>query len=130
MMSRVLAVVCVLTMLVVASVASAEVTITSPREGQIVGPATSITGMCSQRTFLVVITDVYFDNGELLGTVPGIRHWTNDDNSIAVRISTPRLYLQPDVRLKYVIHVRGYSTPSKTPGAPDLGEDQVTCYSK
>ena len=129
-MSRVLAVVCVLALLVVASVASGEVTITSPREGQVVGPATSITGMCSQRTFLVVITDVYFDNGELLGRVPGIRHWTNDDNSISVRIATPRLYLQPDVRLKYVIHVKGYSSPELTPGAPDLGEAQVTCYSQ
>ena len=128
MMSRVLVVLC--TMLIAVSVASAEVTVISPTEGQTVGPSTPITGMCSQRAFLVVITDVILENGEQLGSVPGIRHWTNDDNSISVRISTPRLFTQPNEKLTYIIHVKAYSSPEKATDAPDLGEAQVTCYSQ
>ena len=130
MMSRVLVVLCVLTMLIAVSVASAEVTLTAPAEGQTVGPSTSITGTCSQRAFLIVTTDVNLANGETLGSVPGIRHWTNDDNSISVRISTPRLFTQPNEKLTYIIHVKAYSSAEKSTGEPDLGEAQVTCYSQ
>ena len=131
MMSRVLVVTCILTMLIAVSmVSAAEVSITSPTEGQSVGPSTPITGMCSQRAFLVVITDVNMESGELLGSIPGIRHWTNDDNSISVRISTPRIYTQPNEKLTYIIHVKAYSSAEKVTGAPDLGESQVTCYSQ
>ena len=130
MMSRVLVVLCVLSMLIAVSVASAEVTLTSPTEGQTVGPSTAIAGTCSQRAFVVVITDVNLENGELLGSVPGIRHWTNDDNSISVRISTPRLFTQPNEKLTYIIHVKAYSSAEKSTGEPDLGEAQVTCYSQ
>jgi hypothetical protein len=129
-MSRILAVLGVLTMLIGVSAASAEVTLTAPTEGQTVGPSTSITGRCSQRAFVVVITDVNLENGESLGSVPGIRHWTNDDNSISVRISTPRLFTQPNEKLTYIIHVKAYSSAEMASAAPDLGETQVTCYSK
>ena len=130
MMSRILVVLSVLTMLIAVSVASAEVTVTSPTEGQTVGPSTPITGMCSQRAFVVVITDVILENGEAMGSVPGIRHWTNDDNSISVRISTPRMMLGTSQKLTYIIHVKAYSSAELSTGAPDLGEAQVTCYSE
>jgi len=129
-MSRLLLVLCIFTMLIAASVASAGVSVTSPTEGQIVGPSTPITGMCSQRAFVIVITEVNLANGESLGSVPGIRHWTNDDNSISVRISTPRLFTQPNEKLTYIIHVKAYSSVEKATGDPDLGEAQVTCYSR
>jgi hypothetical protein len=117
-------------MLVAVSAASAEVTITAPTAGQVVGPATAITGSCSQRAFLVVYTEVSLENGDAAGTVPGIRHWTNDDNSFAVLISTARIYTLPNEKLTYLIHVKAYSSAEKSSGAPDLGEAQVTCYSK
>jgi len=127
-MSRVLIVLCIL--LLAVSVASAEVTLNSPTAGQVVGPSTPIAGMCSQRAFVVVITEVTLDSGESLGFVPGIRHWTNDDNSIAVRISTPRLFTQPGEKLTYTIHVKAYSSANQATGNPDLGEATATCYSK
>jgi hypothetical protein len=129
-MSKVLVVLSILTLLVVASVASAGVTITAPSAGQVVGPSTAVTGSCSQRAFLVVYTDVNLANGDLLGTVAGIRHWTNDDNSFSVLISTPRLFTGPNDKLTYIIHVKAYSSADKTTGDPDLGQAQVTCYSK
>jgi hypothetical protein len=129
-MSKVLAVLSILALLVVVSVASAEVTITAPPAGQVVGPSTAITGSCSQRAFLVVYTEVNSENGDPLGTVPGLRHWTNDDNSFAVLISTARVFAQPNEKLTYVIHVKAYSSAEKSTGDPDLGDAQVTCYSK
>ena len=127
-MTRILIVLGIL--LLAVSVASADVTLNSPTAGQIVGPSTAITGMCSQRAFVIVTTEVVLENGESLGFVPGIRHWTNDDNSIAVRISTPRIYGQPNEKLTYTIHVKAYSSANQASGVPDLGEAVVTCYSK
>jgi hypothetical protein len=117
-------------LLLALSAASADVTLNSPTAGQVVGPSTAVTGMCSQRAFVIVITEVTFENGESLGFVPGIRHWTNDDNSIAVRISTPRIYDQPNEKLTYTIHVKAYSSANQATGTPDLGEAVVTCYSR
>ena len=129
-MSRILLVLSVLTMLVAVSVASAEVTITAPTAGQTVGPSTAVTGSCSQRAFVVVITEVKRENGESLGLVAGLRHWTNDDHSISVVISTPRLFTGANEKLTYIIHVKAYSSAEKSTGEPDLGQAQATCYSK
>jgi hypothetical protein len=132
-MSRSLVTVVALVLLLAVSCAWADVTITSPTAGSTVGPATNVTGMCSQRAFLVIYSDV-MNGDQLIGSVPGIRHWTNDNNSYAVKISTPRLFLRAGETpepLTYVIHVKAYSNPpSDAAATPDVGDASVTVNSQ
>ena len=120
-------------LMVAAVAASAEVIIGSPTDGSTVGPNTPIYGRCSERAFLVITTDCMDADGEKIGMVPGIRHWTNDDNSISVRISTPRVSFgdrqQP---VTYVIHVKAYSSPAAAQAGemPSVGEAQVSVKSE
>lgn len=67
-------------------------TITSPQEGAILGPNYEVVGSMPYRAFLVVVTDlVRCDTNEVLYTVPGIRHWTNEDGSFRFRVASPRV---------------------------------------
>ena len=142
-MSRSLVTVVALVLVLAVSCAWADVTITSPTAGSTVGPATNVTGAASQKAFLVIYSEVFVtttdENGqqhqELRGMVPGIRHWTNEDNSYAVKISTPRIYLNggqaPAGPLSYVIHVKAYSAPpSSATDTPDLGEATASVNSQ
>jgi hypothetical protein len=131
-MYRILTALVMAVLLVMAVAASAEVTIGSPKEGDVVGPNTPLHGQCSERAFVVVISDVLAADGTKIGFVPGLRHWTNDDNSISMRISTPRVVFgEKDEPVSYVIHVRAYSSPEKAQAgdAPDVGEASVTVKS-
>jgi hypothetical protein len=131
-MSRTLTILAVLLLLVAVTCAYADVTITAPVAGALVGPSTVVTGAATQRAFLVIYSEVKTGD-TVTGNVPGIRHWTNDDNSYNVKISTPRLYLRntdDTGPLTYVIHVRAYSKPpAKATDTPDLGEATVTVSS-
>lgn len=67
-------------------------TITTPRNGDALGPNYDITGYIGHRAFMVVITDVVrADTGEMLRSVPGIRHWTEEDGSFHFRCASPRV---------------------------------------
>ncbi len=132
-MFRALTMLAVVALLVTAGAALAEVTITSPQEGDVVGPSTPVRGYCSQRAFVVVITEVRSAAGEQVGMVPGIRHWTNDDNSIQVRVATPRIsFGEKWEALTYIIRVKAYSSPdlAQEDRAPDVGETEVTVKSE
>ncbi len=132
-MFRALTMLAVVALLVAGGAALAEVTITSPQDGDVVGPSTPIRGYCSQRAFVVVITQVMSAAGEQVGMVPGIRHWTNDDNSIRVRIATPRIsFGEKWEPLTYVIRVSAYSSPdlAQEDTVPDVGEAEVTVKSE
>ncbi len=109
----------------------AVVTITYPVEGQTVGSSTPVRGMVSQKAFLVIYSDIYRCNtNEHVRRVPGIRHWTKDDGSFAVRIATPRVFADPSIKLIYKIHVRAYSQPNRGADPPDLSEAVVTVKSE
>jgi hypothetical protein len=133
-MSRILTALVVATLLVMAVAASAGVTIGSPKDGDVVGPSTPVIGQCSQRAFCIVVSDVMSADGTKIGTVPGIRHWTNDDNSLNVLIATPHVVFGGGYTetVTYVIHVRAYSTVEKAQAAdtPDVGEATVTVKSQ
>ncbi len=132
-MYRILVPLLTVALLTAARMASAEVVIGSPRDGDVVGPSTPIYGRCSERAFIVVITDVLATDGTLVGTVPGIRHWTNDDNSISVRVATPRIsFGDKDEPVHYVIHVRAYSSPALANAGqyPDLGSVDIRVRSQ
>ena len=132
-MPRFLTALLLVSLLLTAVAASAEVAVSNPTDGDVVGPSTPIHGRCSQRAFVVVTTDVIAADGQTVGMVPGIRHWTNDDNSISVRISTPRIsFGDKDEPVSYIIHVRAYTTPdlAQEAQAPDVGEVDITVKSQ
>jgi hypothetical protein len=121
-------------LLVAATAGWAMVSIATPTAGQVVGPATEIQGQVSQRAFLVIYTVVYRDKDHvLLGTVPGIRHWTDPNGFYKQRIATPRSAFDPTVKLLYEIHVNAFSDPNLATSmvaTPDLGGATVTVSSQ
>ena len=128
-MKRTALLISVVLLLGAAVLAAADLTVSAPTAGQTVGPSTVVAGASTERVFLIIYTEVFdAQTGEQFGRVPGIRHWTFDDNSFRFRIATPRV-IGGDLKLKYVITVAAYSAPPATPGAPDRGSVSVTVYS-
>lgn len=100
--------------------------ITSPRDGEIAGPATEIIGHTDPEA-LVVIWTVTFraDTNEELRNVPGIRHRAQENGDFHFRIATPRVaFGQRDLRLRYEIHIRVETPDYKGP------ETIINMYSK
>jgi hypothetical protein len=78
--------------LAVASFALDKPNVNAPRNGDSLGPSYGIAGYMPYKAFLVVMTDaVRADTGEVLRSVPGIRHWTNDDGTFSFRCASPRV---------------------------------------
>jgi hypothetical protein len=92
-MKRVLLTLAVLTLLCLATQAFAmdAPKVTTPVEGAVLGPNYDILGSMPYRAFLVLVTDCITADGEVLRTVPGIRHWTNDDGTFHFRAASPRV---------------------------------------
>ena len=98
-------------------------TVQVPNEGDLLGPNYDIVGSMPYKALLVVMTDcVRTDTGELLGSVPGIRHWTRPDGSFHFRCASPRVFGKPDIHLTYRIRV--YETNARRQNGP---EAVVTC---
>lgn len=103
-MGRVLPVVLLLSVVAFTGAALAldKPTVDKPAQGDILGPNYDISGSMPYKAFLVVITDcVRTDTGEVVGSVPGIRHYTNANGRFAFRCASPRIYLGPNVPLQY-----------------------------
>lgn len=67
-------------------------TVNEPVAGAALGPNYEILGSLSYRALVVVLTDaVLAETGELLATVPGIRHYTNEDGTFHFRCASPRV---------------------------------------
>lgn len=111
-MSRLFQMILLMSMLAAAGAALAmdKPTIEAPSQGCAIGPNYDISGAMPYRAFLVVITDcVRTDTGEVLGSVPGIRHWTNDDGRFQFRCASPRVSLG-DAGLPLQYRVRCFET--------------------
>lgn len=80
-------------------------TIDEPVEGAALGPNYDISGSMPYKALLVVLTDcIRVDTGEVLRSVPGIRHYTNQDGTFAFRCASPRVSLgDRDVVLEYKV---------------------------
>ncbi len=119
-MSRLL-VVALLSLILTAGAAMAmdTPTIRVPAEGASLGPNFEISGSMPYRAFLVVVTDcIRVDTGEVLETVPGIRHWTNRDGSFQFRCASPRVaYGQDGLTLEY--RVRCFETNANHQNGPE-----------
>ncbi len=81
--------------------------VTIPKNGDALGPSFYVEGYMPYRAFIVVITDVIrSDTGEKLSSVPGIRHWTNDDGTFRFRCASPRVSIgQRETPLLYKVRV-------------------------
>ncbi len=67
-------------------------TLYQPNEGDVLGPNYDISGTVGERALVVVLTDVLLsDTGRLVGTVPGIRHYSNADGTFSFRCASPRV---------------------------------------
>lgn len=98
--------------------------IETPKDGDVLGPSYDITGSMPYKAFLVVVTDcVRTDTGEVLRSVPGIRHWTNADGTFHFRCASPRVSIG-DQGLPLVYRVRAWETNRQGECGP---ETTVTC---
>lgn len=103
-MSRLLPVVLLMSLAAFAGAALAmdKPTIDKPTEGDSLGTNYDISGSMPYKAVLVVMTDcVRTDTGEVLGSVPGIRHWTNANGTFQFRCASPRIFVGDDVPLVY-----------------------------
>jgi hypothetical protein len=107
-MSRTLLVLTVVLLVAATQVLAMEApVVTMPTEGAALGPNYDVIGSMPYRAFLVVRTDaIVADTGELLRTVPGIRHWTNMDGSFHFRCASPRVSIgDKDTQVIYRVRV-------------------------
>ena len=93
------------------------VTITSPQDGEIAGPATEIIGHTDPEALVVIWTVIYNkDTGERLRSVPGIRHRTQENGDFHFRIATPRIaFGERQLPVRYEIHAQVVTPNFKGP---------------
>jgi hypothetical protein len=95
----------------------------APRNGDLVGTRTEVSIQSTPGVMQVIWTEVKrTDTGEVLRSVPGIRHLTKADGSYSGAIATPRIAIGDEgVQLRYEIHFRN---------GPNEGDPVtvVTCY--
>jgi hypothetical protein len=116
-MKQLLPVVLLVSVLAFAGVALAmeKPTINMPQAGDALGPNYDISGSMPYRAFLIVITDcLRTDTGEVVGSVPGIRHWTRMDGTFEFRCASPRVSMGPDIPLIY--RIRCWETNGRSTG--------------
>jgi len=120
-MSRMSVVVLLVSLLLSAGAALAmdKPTIQVPSAGDSLGPNYDISGSMPYRAFLVVMTDcIRTDTGEVLGSVPGIRHWTNNDGRFQFRCASPRVsFGEAGAPLEY--RVRCFETKANGDNGPE-----------
>lgn len=87
-------------------------TVTTPVEGSALGPNYEIIGSLGHRALMVVLTDVMrVDTGEVLATVPGIRHYNNHDGTFHFRCASPRVSMG-DLSQRVTYRVRCFTLDS------------------
>ncbi len=81
-------------------------TVTTPKEGDRVGPNIDVAGNLGHKGLIVIITDAYrTDTNAKISSVPGIRHYTKDDGSFAFRVATPRKTFDINASVVYKVRV-------------------------
>ncbi|MBC7287485.1 MAG: hypothetical protein H5T86_05450 [Armatimonadetes bacterium] len=90
-----------------APVAAGPLVVTSPRDGARVGPSVDVIGRATPGALIVVWTEVYKqETGELVESVPGIRHKTEPDGTFHFRVATPRIFIGQETPLVYRLKVK------------------------
>lgn len=120
------AVVVVLLCLVSVALAAEAPKVTSPKNGDKIGPNVDVVGTTVGKRFVIIITDVYLKGKEKpLKSVPGHRSWTDDEGNFKLRIATPRVRNAKGSDLIYKIRVF-----SARPGEEKSPETVITCTAK
>ena len=123
-LTRVVAIAALLMFALASFAAAAAPVVTSPANGDKIGPNVLVTGSTEGKQFVIIITDVYLKGKDApIKSVPGIRHWTNDDGTFCFGISTPRVPWYPSADLTYKIRVF-----TQRPGQEKGEVTVITCY--
>ena len=82
------------------------VTITAPKDGEIVGPSIEVSGKTAPDALVVLYTIAYPDVGEdQPKLIPGIRHRATATGDFTFRIATPRVaFGETKVQVRYQLH--------------------------
>ncbi len=90
-----------------AATGAGPVVVTSPRNGDRVGPSVEIVGRATPGALIVIWTEVYKQKtGEFVEKVPGIRHKTQPDGTFHFRVATPRIFMGPETPLVYKLKIK------------------------
>jgi hypothetical protein len=90
--------------------------VTSPREGDRVGPNFDVIGTAQACAVVVISTDVIAaDTGELLKSVPGHRHLPDPSGAFNLRIAAPRMPDDYQRQVRYRVHIRSEGASYKSP---------------
>jgi hypothetical protein len=83
-----------------------QVLITSPRDGDQVGPSTVVEGRTGPNEIVVIYTLCFNeDTGEQIRKVPGIRHKATESGDFSFRIATPRVsFGDRSAKVRFEIH--------------------------
>jgi hypothetical protein len=80
--------------------------VTTPKEGDRVGPAIDVKGDLGHKGLIVIITDVWrLDKNEKVSSVPGIRHYSEDNGTFDFHVATPRNPWDKTVSIEYRVRV-------------------------
>ncbi len=80
--------------------------VTSPKNGEQVGPSTLVIGRAQPNSVVVIQTEVYDQlDGQFIKMVPGHRHAPKPDGSFELLIATPLVSFGEKRPLRYEIHV-------------------------
>ncbi len=80
--------------------------VTSPTNGEQVGPSTLVIGRAQPNSVVVIQTEVYDQlDGQFIKMVPGHRHAPKPDGSFELLIATPLVSFGEKRPLRYEIHV-------------------------
>lgn len=100
--------------------------VTVPADGDKVWTRIQVIGQTQGKHFVIIITDVYVKGQEKpIGSVPGLRHWTEEDGKFNFGIAAPRVIRGHSADLVYKIRVF-VQDPGTAPGP----ETVITCYPK
>jgi hypothetical protein len=84
-------------------------TIARPAEGDSASTSVVVQGVAPGATDVNVWTDVHnAQTGQLLKSVPGLKHAVGDGGTFDVRVATPRVYFGEGTVLRYEINVRSF----------------------
>ena len=90
--------------------------VTSPKEGERVGPNFDVIGTAQPGAVVVISTDILNnETGAFLRSVPGNRHLPDRTGAFSLRIAAPRVPDEALSRIRYQVHIRSEGVDFKSP---------------
>ena len=90
--------------------------VTSPKEGERVGPNFDVIGTAQPGAVVVISTDILNnETGALIRSVPGNRHLPDRTGAFSLRIAAPRVPEEAMSRIRYQVRIRSEGVDFKSP---------------